>query len=446
MKKILSFVFILFVANSCTTKEIVPIPPVLGIISTSELTINSVRLSSEISDIGNQLISDYGFVYSETNATPTLADSNISHGAVAASNIAPVKFSDVIQGLKPSTNYYARSYSIIASGVVFGQITTFKTTDIIQPSVKTDAVILIFETSAKLRGIIENKGTYDVSEYGICWSATNAIPTTTDPKSSKTNLSVFPTIYTEDANNLTPNTSYYFRAYVVSNGLTSYGNVLTFKTLAISQPSIKTLEATTTSFNSVNIKGLVQSKGTYEISEYGICWSERFTTPTTEHSKAKVIEKINEFPMTFNVNIYSLGPQINYRSYIISNGITTYGEVINYKLENAGFPTLSTGEATYISATTHRLEGTIKTKGNYAITEYGVCWNYINDFSNSLPLTCISKGSITNSLTVFPTTFSIDAINLEEKRLYMYRAFAVSNGVTTYGDAKSFIFNIKNSN
>lgn len=232
MKKILSFIFVVIILNSCKTKEIEPIPPILGNITISETTISSTRFSGAITDVGNQSITDYGFVYSETNTMPTLTDSKISHGAISANNVVPFNFSDVIQGLKASTNYYARCYATTKSGTIFGPMISFKTDDIIQPTIKTDAVILVFTTSAKLRGIVEAKGTFDVSEYGICWSASNNLPTTKDSKSSKEkNISIFPTIYNEDATNLTPNTSYYFRAFVVSNGITTYGNTLTFKTL-----------------------------------------------------------------------------------------------------------------------------------------------------------------------------------------------------------------------
>lgn len=233
MKKIVSFVFVLLAINSCKTKDVVPILPTLATIIISETTISSAQFSSAITDVGNQSITDYGFVYSETNTMPTLTDSKISYGAISANNFAPFNFSEAIQGLKASTNYYARCYATTKSETIFGPTISFKTADIIQPTIKTDAVILIFTTTAKLRGIIEAKGTFDVNEYGICWSASNNLPTTSDSKSSKEkNVSIFPTIYSEDATNLIPNTSYYFRAFVVSNGMTTYGNTLTFKTLA----------------------------------------------------------------------------------------------------------------------------------------------------------------------------------------------------------------------
>lgn len=232
MKKILSFTFVFIALNSCKPKEIEPIPPTLAIITISETTVSSTRFSGAITDVGNQSITDYGFVYSETNTMPTLTDSKISQGAISAVNVSPFNFSEAIQGLKASTNYYARCYATTKLGTIFGPTISFKTADIIQPTIKTDAVILIFTTTAKLRGIIETKGTFDVSEYGICWSASNNLPTTSDSKSSKEkNVSIFPTIYSEDATNLIPNTSYYFRAFVVSNGITTYGNTLTFKTL-----------------------------------------------------------------------------------------------------------------------------------------------------------------------------------------------------------------------
>jgi hypothetical protein len=439
-----TLIFFIIMINSCKTKDIVPIPPTLDATTITDTTTASTKLLGTISNLGNQYISDYGFVFSDINAAPTLADSKISLGAISAKSVSPLKFSDILQGLKINTNYYVRSYTTIASGTIYGQVTQFKTLDIIQPTIKTDAVILVFTTTAKLRGIIETKGTYDISEYGFCWSTSNNLPTTADTMSSKKiNPTIFPTIYTEDISDLTPNTTYYFRAFIISNGVTSYGNSLTFKTLAITQPTIKTLEAVTTSTTSVKIKGLVEFGGNSDnITEYGICLSQRFTTPTVDNSiKVKVLENITVFPKTFTADIYSLNgnTEIYYRAYIISNSIVSYGEVKTYKLEIEGFPTIITGDATSLSATSQRIQGTISTKGDYPITEYGVCWSYINGFSNTLPLTCQLGSSIQGSPIDFPATFSIDATKLNSGVVYIYRAFVVANGITTYGNEKYFI-------
>ena len=98
LKAVITFLFLAIVIT-CKTKEIIPIPPILDTITVSETTISSARLSSAIT-VGNQYISDYGFVYSENNSTPTLADSKISLGAISNADEVLLKFSEVIQGLK----------------------------------------------------------------------------------------------------------------------------------------------------------------------------------------------------------------------------------------------------------------------------------------------------------------------------------------------------------
>lgn len=438
--------FFIIVLNSCKIKEITPIPPTLDIVKISEISFNSAKISSNIIDLGNQYISDYGFVYSETNQIPLITDTKLSHGDIKAINSTSLVIKDELLSLKPNTNYYIRSFTTISSGTIYGPVSQFKTLNIIQPSIKTDAIILAFTTTAKLRGIIESKGTYDISEYGFCWSSSNNLPTTADTMASKKiSPTIFPTIYMEDAANLTPNTTYYFRAFVVSNGVISYGNTLTFKTLAITQPTIKTLEAVTTSTTSVKIKGIVEFGGNSDnITEYGICLSQRFTTPTINNSiKAKILENITVFPKTYTVNIYTLNANsdIYYRAYIISKNIVSYGEVKTYKLEIEGFPTITTGNSTFISATSRRIESTINIKGDNQITEYGVCWDLINDFSNIIPITCRTGASIQGSPSIFPVTYYIDAVNLKVGTLYLYRSFVVSNGIITYGNEKS-LFNI----
>jgi hypothetical protein len=233
----------------------------------------------------------------------------------------------------------------------------------------------------------------------------------------------------------------------VSNGVYSYGNTLTFKTLAITQPTIKTLEANTTTTTSVKIKGLVEFGGNSDnITEYGICWSQRFITPTVDHSKAKILENITVFPKTFVIDIYNLNStaDLYYRAYIISNGVISYGDIKKYNLEILDFPIITTGNATSITPNSQRIQGIIDSKGRFPITEYGICWNLINDYSNTLPITCKTGASIKGSPTSFPTTFSIDAINLNVGTIYFYRAYVISNGVITYGNEKS-VFNTGSS-
>ena len=138
MKNFIKTILIISIIASCKRQEVEPKPPTLDVITITEISTASARLSSNISDSGSQDITDYGFVYSETNASPTLSDSKTSKGAIDPTTPTPIAFTDVIQNLKPNTTYNVRAYSVISSGPVFSNTTTFKTSDIVQPKIRTD--------------------------------------------------------------------------------------------------------------------------------------------------------------------------------------------------------------------------------------------------------------------------------------------------------------------
>jgi len=433
--KIFIYVAILFVG--CKKPEVEVIPPTLDVVTISEVSTATARLSTNITDSGNQDITDYGFVYSETNISPTFSDTKTSHGAINPATPTPIAFTDVIQNLKPNTTYNVRAYTAISSGPVFSNATTFKTSDIIQPKIRTDAASSIAINSAKLQGTLEAKGTFDIAEYGIVWSSTNANPTTADAKATKTgNITVFPSTFTVDATNLSVNTTFNYRTYVISNGVITYGNTLTFKTLAVTLPSVKTDAVLLVFINSAKLQGIVETKGSYDISEYGICWSSRNSVPTTADSKSSKTNNLTVFPTIFSEDANNLTANTTYyfRAFVVSNGVTTYGSVLTFKTNPVVLPTLSTDGQTLVNDLVRNLNGTLLTKGSYDITEYGMCWS----FANLTPTTADSKGSNAENPTSFPARFTIEANGLQGSRTYYYRSYVISNGVTTYGSVLNF--------
>lgn len=438
MKNIIKIFFCLAIITiSCKKPEVVVTPPTLDVVTISEVSTASVRLSSSITDSGNQDISDYGFVYSETNASPTLSDSKTVHGAIDPITPTPIAFTDIIKNLKPNTTYNVRAYSTISSGPVFSNVISFKTTNISQPKIRTDAASSISINSAKLQGTLEAKGTFDISEYGIVWSATNTSPTTSNSKVAKTgNVTTFPSSFTFDITNLAVNTNFNYRAYVISNGVTTYANTLTFKTLPISQPTLSTNAATNISINSAKLQGTITAKGTFNISEYGVCWSSTNANPTTADAKSTKTGNITNFPSVFTVDAINLAinTNYNYRAYVISNGVTTYGNTLTFKTLNVTLPSVKTDAVLLVFINSARLQGIVEVKGSYDISEHGICWS----LRNPVPTVADSKASKTNTLTVFPTTYSVDANNLVANTTYYFRAYVVSNGVTTYGNVLTF--------
>jgi DNA-binding beta-propeller fold protein YncE len=90
---------------------------------------------------------------------------------------------------------------------------------------------------------------------GVCWSSTNQAPTIADSKTSDTLAVTFQSKLT----GLTPNTTYYLRAYVTSDSGTGYGGVITFKTATATSSTTATVStfagSTSGAFGFVNDNG-----------------------------------------------------------------------------------------------------------------------------------------------------------------------------------------------
>ncbi len=431
------YVCLVLITIGCKKPEVEITPPTLDIVTIAEVSTASARLSSNITDSGNQDITDYGFVYSENNTSPTLSDLKTSHGAIDPVTPTPISFTDIVQNLKPNTTYHVRAYTSISTGPVFSNVITFKTSDIIQPKIRTDAATSITINSTKMQGTLETKGTFDISEYGIVWSSTNASPTTSDSKIAKTgNVTTFPSSFTFEITNLAVNTNYNYRAYVISNGVTTYANTLSFRTLAITQPTITTDAASNISINSAKLQGTVTTKGTFNISEYGICWSSTNTNPTTADAKSTKTGNITTFPSVFTVDAtnLSVNTTFNYRAYVISNGVTTYGNTLSFKTLAVTLPSVKTDAVLLVFINSAKLQGIVEVKGSYEISEHGICWSS----RNSVPTITDSKASKTNALAVFPTIYNVDANNLTANTTYYFRAYVISNGVVSYGNVLTF--------
>src|SRR5476651_1381346 len=98
------------------------------------------------------------------------------------------------------------------------------------PGVQTFNVIAnVTSTAAQSGGYILYNGDDTVTVRGICWSATNQTPTTSDSKSVDP---VVETSFTLNLTGLTANTTYYVRAFATSTAGTGYGSVIKFTTTA----------------------------------------------------------------------------------------------------------------------------------------------------------------------------------------------------------------------
>lgn len=91
---------------------------------------------------------------------------------------------------------------------------------------------------------------------------------------------------------------------------------------------------------------------------------------------------------------------------------------------------VSTGEAANITKNSADLAGTLDDPGDQTVTEMGVVWA-----TRSNPTVGDDKAEVENLST---THFVVTAIGLKASTDYHYRAYAVSNAGTVYGEEKTF--------
>ena len=195
--------------------------------TTAATSITSTTASSGGSNIsdGGASITFKGVCWS-TSQNPTTANSNTNDGTGTAN------FTSSITGLSPNTTYYVRAYAFNSVGTGYGNQISF-TTSAVAPTVTTEAVSSITINSAIGNGNITALGAPNPTQHGVCWSTTQN-PTIAN---SKTELGVRNTTgaFTSNITGLSPNTTYYVRAYATNTAGTSYGSQVSFTTSAIVQ-------------------------------------------------------------------------------------------------------------------------------------------------------------------------------------------------------------------
>lgn len=296
--------------------------PVTHTSSVTNITNTSAQCGGFITNDWNDNVTSKGVCWSE-NPDPTVSDSKISCGS------GNEPFSCTLSGLKPGTTYYAKAFATNSQGIAYGKQQKLTTTSYSAPNISTADVASVNSSSAVVGGRVISNGGTEVTSRGVYYS--NVIVALGDKVEIGSGTGAFSTTLT----GLTPNTTYYVKAYATNNVGTSYGSIITFKTgIAPQSPTLTTTAPANITSNSATLGGNVTSTGSSAVLERGVVLA---TGPNPTISNLKFASG-NSGVGAFAINVTNLTANTTYyyRAYAINTEGTAYGNEVNFSTISAG--------------------------------------------------------------------------------------------------------------
>lgn len=229
--------------------------------SAGNVSLNSAALNASVNPNGLSTTTWFEYGTSSNyfnNATPSqlIVGSNNSNNAV----------SYFIYNLSANNTYYFRAVAQNSAGTTYGNVLSFATFTSPamnwNPTVTTISANSISINSATLNSWVNpnNSSTTVWFEYGISNSSFPYISSSQNIGSGNATLSASSNII-----NLSPNTTYYFRAAAQNSYGASYGSVLSFTTATLQTnnlaPFVTTNSATAITKTSANLNGTINPNG-----------------------------------------------------------------------------------------------------------------------------------------------------------------------------------------
>lgn len=334
-------------------------------------------------------------------------------------------------GLKLSTEYYYRTYTLSGGKAEYGTATRVSTTGIAMELVDRNTT----QTSVTFHGTVSE--IVSGVEYGICYSKTYENVESDEHKTFTPNADK---TFVVTLDNLEPGVKYYCKIYADQNGNRIYNDEIPYDFETKSPEAKPTISVSDIKLQGGSMKMVIQAK---MMDGFTIGAQMSMTDDFKEYESHTLVasdemldgywwQKSNLLPST----------TFYYRTFITSNSGTEYGNVGNFTTDNLPYDVDATAESTSISLkgkftgnvgiwgiSTYKKEGTVS---------YGVICSTQSTFdANTAGISDYSM-----SWTINTDTFSYDFdtitwTNLSSATQYFYRAYYKVAGKYVYGEIKS---------
>lgn len=394
-----------------------------------DVNVELVSVDNEVTTIGStQAYFECDFSYTNEITKALLVyseDNELKYAQTVMLNKIDGKWTAQISYLKKQTKYYYlyefyNGYNLMQTSAK--NFTTTAQQD--KPTVETVEVDNITMTSATVEGNVTNDGGSFVTERGICYSIYEN-PTLSDSiRYAGTGIGR----YTCEMTNLSNATTYYIRAFATNNEGTSYGDVLTMRT--IEHPILATVttdEVSEITINTAVCGGNVLNDGYAEVTERGICYSTH-QEPTAFDYKVAGGEGLG----LFQCRMSGLEMMTTYyvRAYAKNSEGYAYGNEVSFTTSDETYlPQVITHEVTDFNHFYGIGGGEVVANGGLDIIERGIVWGTSHN-----PTTMNNKLTAGGGMGEFTCRMSY----LFGNTTYYVRAFAANEAGMAYGNEVEF--------
>ena len=394
-----------------------------------DLSAGSCQLNGRMEAIGNPAYSEKGFCINETGE-PGVSDTKY---AVPGSGSGAFSYS--LSGLAKEKTYYVRAYALQNREVFYGE-TVQLSTSTVQAEVATNGATSVTHKSAILNGSVLNEGSPKYTEHGFCYSVTRSTPDLTDIRLSVSSSSGKDFSYS--LTGLERNKTYWYRAYLIQDGKTIYGQVASFET-TWAGTVVLTAAASNITYHEMTLNGNINAVGSPAFTKKGFCYSFYSSDPTLTNATVETVPGNTAGP--FSCKLKNLLAQTRYyfRAYAIQDGEPTYGEVM-YADTYSPPQVLTLYSSAHADAGMMNLSWTVELYGGYgfigdpACTEFGFVYGPGDSptVENVYGYTAV-KADVTSD-----GIYSVTLKEMPGNAKYYFRAYGKSSLGYTYGDVMSF--------